>query len=301
MPFPTLSIRRTAGIGDAVVATTIAAALTECIMTKVVFRCHRLVAPVVKRCPFVVEVLNSIGPYGALHLDLDGVQPGPAQHLQEAFFAKAHKVLDPIVAGFERVSWERYRPVLVGAVKRNRTNKAPVIAICPRSEYNVRFVPDHIWRDFASYFPRYSCVWLGKSQPPPGLLSVATQPVCAGQFDPKNTNLVSTQEVPGVKAMTIEAVMDILSTADLYVGVDTGPMHIAAALGVPCLVVGQAFDPKLRLPVNVPCRTNQVFYPPLTCLNCQKHQCPINPHIPPCQNIDPKALAQAAMEMLKEG
>jgi GT2 family glycosyltransferase len=87
-----------------------------------------------------------------------------------------------------------------------------------------------------------------------------------------------------------------LSLADLLVTVDTGPMHVAAALAVPMVVIGQAHSPDLHLGDQSDFVT--IWPQGLDCLNCQTHLCPINQTEPPCQKVDPKLISAWASAKL---
>ena len=87
-----------------------------------------------------------------------------------------------------------------------------------------------------------------------------------------------------------------LSAADLLITVDTGPMHIAAALGVPVVAIVQSSSPNYHL-------NNQNDYiavaGPLDCLNCQQDVCPINAISPPCQQVNVGGIAAWANARLR--
>jgi len=88
-----------------------------------------------------------------------------------------------------------------------------------------------------------------------------------------------------------------LSVADLLISVDTGPMHIAAAMGIPVVAISQSSSPELHL--SDQCDYIAIAPAGLNCLNCQKLICPIHQHIPPCQNIDPKLISDWANARLR--
>ena len=98
------------------------------------------------------------------------------------------------------------------------------------------------------------------------------------------------------KCRTIEDVADHISICDLVVTVDTGPMHIASAYGVPMVVISQSHDVHLRLsPLS---DFEVVKRRDLDCLNCQRHRCPIDPYNPPCGQIDPQELSDVVNRKL---
>ncbi|MDJ0974911.1 MAG: lipopolysaccharide heptosyltransferase II [Planctomycetota bacterium] len=76
----------------------------------------------------------------------------------------------------------------------------------------------------------------------------------------------------------LTALMGVLSLADLVVSNDTGPMHVAAALGRPTLALFGASDPVVSAPSGPgPAR---VLYDPEPCSPCFLRLCPVVGH--PC-------------------
>jgi len=142
--------------------------------------------------------------------------------------------------------------------------------VVPRSEtYNVRQVHDGTWQAAAAKIPGTK-FWIARHPAPAGFVDLH-----ASHFD---------------------HVVLWLSILDLLLTVDTGPMHVAAALGTPVLVMSQSSSPELHLGdqddwVSVS--------PPLDCLNCQVNVCPKNAQMPPCQNIDPDLIASWAVAKLR--
>src|SRR5215467_4844696 len=139
----------------------------------------------------------------------------------------------------------------------------PWIFICPASQYyNVRSVPDRIWQSFGEQIDGTG-FWIGLSDAPKGI------------FD--------------LKIRTLDTMAVWLSAADLLVSVDTGPLHLAAAMGTPALALGQSSSPELHLSDQVDFQT--IWPDGLDCLNCQRNKCPKDPYMPPCQNFDPAKIA----------
>jgi GT2 family glycosyltransferase len=139
----------------------------------------------------------------------------------------------------------------------------PWVFVCPRSDtYACRQVPDGIWSEAAAGI-HGTKFWLGRHPAPPHFVDL--------------------------KCQHLDNVIVWLSAADLLVTVDTGPMHLAAAMGIPILAINQSSSPELHLSDQVDFLT--IEPKGLDCLNCQHNQCPINPTIPPCQKIDPAFIA----------
>jgi GT2 family glycosyltransferase len=88
-----------------------------------------------------------------------------------------------------------------------------------------------------------------------------------------------------------------LTAADILVTVDTGPAHIAAALGIPMVVLGQSSSPELHYSDQ---RDFETVWPKgdLDCLNCQQNICPKSNYSPPCQSFDPEVVADVVNRKL---
>lgn len=90
----------------------------------------------------------------------------------------------------------------------------------------------------------------------------------------------------------------VLARADLVIANDTGPMHLAAALGTPLLALFGATDPVVSAPAaSGPCR---LLYDPEPCSPCFLRQCPVPGH--PClEKFGVEQVRQEALEMLDRG
>ncbi|MBW2146699.1 MAG: lipopolysaccharide heptosyltransferase I [Deltaproteobacteria bacterium] len=63
----------------------------------------------------------------------------------------------------------------------------------------------------------------------------------------------------------------LLSKCRLFIGSDTGPLHIAAALGVPTVALFGPSDPHRNGPYG---NTSRILHSPLPCSGCYRRQCP---------------------------
>lgn len=148
----------------------------------------------------------------------------------------------------------------------------PWVAVCPRSQsYFARTVPDPIWQSAAPKI-HGTKFWIGMHPAPAGFVDL--------------------------KATHFDNVISWLSVMDLLVSVDTGPLHISAALGIQCLALGQSSSPELHLSDQ---RDYQTIWPEgnLGCLNCQQNSCPINYYLPPCNTFDPDKISFWANQRLR--
>lgn len=84
----------------------------------------------------------------------------------------------------------------------------------------------------------------------------------------------SAGEQPGVTLLPLTSFLElggVISGAKLYVGGDTGPTHMAAALGVPVVSMFGGSDAKRNGPIGSPGEVIQLDSPP--CVPCWKTQC----------------------------
>ncbi len=65
----------------------------------------------------------------------------------------------------------------------------------------------------------------------------------------------------------------VLMHAGLFVGNDSGPAHLAAAVGIPLVVLSGADDPEETSPVSD--RKKLVYLSDLDCISCVKNKCPL--------------------------
>jgi heptosyltransferase-2 len=86
----------------------------------------------------------------------------------------------------------------------------------------------------------------------------------------------------------------VLSQLDLLVTNDSGPMHLAAALGVPCVALFGPTDPGRTAPVG---SAHRVLYSDRWCSPCFRRRCPLLHH--GCmKDLTPEAALAAALEIL---
>ncbi len=87
----------------------------------------------------------------------------------------------------------------------------------------------------------------------------------------------------------------LIAEAIAYVGHDTGPMHLAAAAGIPCVAVFSARDlPGVWFPWGT---QHRIIYHCVPCANCLLEVCPV--HAKKCiTSISPDEVVNAAVEIL---
>lgn len=268
------TIRRTAALGDSLAATCVAKKLAE-MGHPIIFQSHNSTHCILKRVPYVnrVQEVN-----GAAHINLDGAyetrQDRTTAHFYDIFIERANEILvncnivlpkSNLCPRMEVPDEEKQE-----CIKMFQKHPKPWILICPRSNHWAnRTVPNAIWMEAAKMMVGTK-FWLGNDSPPSGIVNLNCR-----HFD----NAIR-----------------FIACADLLVTVDTGPMHVAAALQTPVVAIGQSSSPGLHL-------SDQQDWisiaPPLDCLNCQKQICPIDGLNPPCQRVSPELIAKAVNKRLQ--
>lgn len=260
-------IHRNAAIGDTLCATVVADRLMD-LGFEVTMSTHPAIHCVLRRHPRIHSIIE---PNGFAHINLDGAYENDPyrrqKHFHTMFFEQAQGQLARYqidLGGPFNCKPRLVMPEQDLSAVRSAFSKypRPWVMVCPRSDtYNVRQVPDGIWQDAAKSI-NATVFWIGRHPGPPGLVDLH-----AREFD---------------------NVLKWIAAADLLVSVDTGPLHVGAAFGVPCVAISQSSSPELHL-------SDQCDYvavaPQLNCLNCQLNVCPVNAALPPCQQVDPKLIA----------
>jgi len=268
-----LVVRRTAAIGDVLAATCVASKLSE-IGFKVRFQCHPDLHRMIQRVPTVATVEE---PKTMPHVNLDNAYESHPHRRKvpfaDVFIGAASDQLTP--SGVLIGAPTNCAPVLLvnqvereQATARFRQYPRPWIAFAARSNSHAnRTIPDGKMSQVAQGI-KGTCFWIANHAPAP-----------AGFID--------------LNLRDIDWLIKSISVADLFVGPDTGPMHIAAALKVPVIALEQASSPELHLSDQRDFLT--IRRPDLSCLNCQHNVCPLpgKQSFPPCTEFDPALLVNA--------
>ena len=84
----------------------------------------------------------------------------------------------------------------------------------------------------------------------------------------------STREVVNLAGKTdLREAAAILSGCRVFVGNDSGPAHLAAAVDIPVVVLSGADDPKSTTPLAT--RKQLIYLENLDCISCVKNKCPL--------------------------
>lgn len=105
-----------------------------------------------------------------------------------------------------------------------------------------------------------------------------------------------------VGKLSLQQTVALIEQCDLVIGIDSGMVHIAGAVGTPCVGIFGPVDPRLRLPRGTPSRG--VTLENLPCIGCH-HRVPILhwrsgcPYDISCMtNLSPNAVLAAAAQLL---
>lgn len=268
-------VRRVASIGDAIVASVVVQKLREA-GHAVRYQTHGNIHAVMRFCP---DTPHLEMPRGFVHVNLDGCyekHPDRTRtHFHELFLGAANHQLHGYGLNLRNVN-ALPRLVVSQETKaitqaRFNTHHRPWIFCCPRSNsYRVRQTPDGLWSELLPLLPGTK-FWMGQHPAPAGFVDL--------------------------KLQSLTPLVEWTTAADLIISVDTGPAHIAAALGIPMVMLGQSSSPELHFS---DLRDFETVWPEgnLTCLNCQKNLCPIAPYAPPCQNFSAERIAELVKKKL---
>lgn len=270
-----ITVRRRLALGDVLSSTVVADKLAQQ-GYEVTFQSHPAAHCILRRVRSVSHIADT---NGYTDIDLDGVYENDPDRRRKSFHTMFVQAANNQIlpTGISLGEPTNCRPRLRMLPSERELGKSklveyprPWVFICPRSEsYPHRQVPDASWVEIANRV-QGTKFWLGLHPAPPGIVDL--------------------------KCRHVDNLMIWLSAADLLISVDTGPMHIGAALGVPVVAVYQSSSPDQHLNDQndfISVATD------LECLNCQKNLCPINPTTPPCQNVNIDGIAAWANARLQ--
>ena len=117
--------------------------------------------------------------------------------------------------------------------------------------------------------------------------------VCGGPDEQETVrHIAGHPRVEAAPPMDLPALVDFLSAARLVIGVDTGPVHLASALGVPVVALFGPTDPARTRPYGPGAR---IVLSQNECRLCLKRRCLLGEHPAPCMSaISAAEVARAA-------
>lgn len=116
-----------------------------------------------------------------------------------------------------------------------------------------------------------------------------------GDVDPQHPGIDDRRYVDLRGKTDIEALVACVAAADILVAPVSGPLHIAAAVGTPAVVIVGGYE----LPANATYPGNKVFHTSIECSPCWlRTPCPIDREC--LKQISPEAVERAVREILTE-
>ena len=181
---------------------------------------------------------------------------------------------------------EKYAIVANRLLAANVLANRRFIAVAPGARWETKQWPPEFFaaciEKIAEILPEKPFVLLG---------SPAEQPLCrkiAKTVGKAETADLSGQTTPGV-------LTEIIRRADLLLCNDSGPMHLAAAVGTPVTALFGPTDPGLTGPYGKNCT---VLQPKLNCIKCFNKSCPTEE----CHwKISPETVAAAVTGQIRKG
>lgn len=249
-----IRVQRTGAIGDVITATVVADKLAEKGF-KVSFAADPNASIPVRNHPAISELT---GPISKPDVNLDGAYETSNERSKPCGHIYIDAANRQLASRGIRLDYANSTPRIQIAAEQKASVKLeglkPWILVVPKSGSFVnRTVPNDIWY-LAAEHKIGTWFWTG--------------------LDPAPSNFID------LKCHNLERLAACIANADLVVSVDSGPLHIAAALGIPVIGIAQS---------NIPWLTDQrdwsMVSAPLGCINCHEHKCPIDSIAPPCGRL----------------
>lgn len=157
-----------------------------------------------------------------------------------------------------------------------------IIYANPTARWQTKFWPVERWAALADCFHEYGMVFIfgGSKQDIEYITDIA--------------KLMRSQPVISTGRLNLPQSAALISQSALYVGLDSGPMHIAALAGVPVVALFGPTHPERVGPWKVPHRI--VRAEGLACLECRKRACG---HLSCMRGISVSMVYEAALSLLE--
>jgi lipopolysaccharide heptosyltransferase I len=157
-----------------------------------------------------------------------------------------------------------------------------IIHANPAARWQTKFWPIERWAALADHFAAQgrALIFGGSVQDAEHIAAIA--------------RLMRSQPVIAASRLNLAQAAALISQSAVHVGLDSGPMHIAALAGVPVVALFGPTHPERVGPWGVPHRI--VRAEGLPCLECRKRHCG---HLSCMNGISVQAVAEAARELLE--
>ncbi|MCI5126641.1 MAG: glycosyltransferase family 9 protein [Candidatus Electrothrix sp. AR5] len=168
------------------------------------------------------------------------------------------------------------------------TDTSPLIYANPAARWQTKFWPIEHWATLTDKLQKQSLpvVFGGSPQVTEYITSIA--------------QLMKTDPIIAAGRLTLPQSAALIQHASLYIGLDSGPMHIAALARTPVVALFGPTHPNKVGPYNLMSREGSehriVRAEELECLECRKRSCS---HLSCMQKISPEMVYEAAISLLR--
>jgi ADP-heptose:LPS heptosyltransferase len=117
------------------------------------------------------------------------------------------------------------------------------------------------------------------------------------KIDEQNLNrqMENSDKIHWLFGESISVLIGLLKKASLFIGNDSGPLHLASAIGIPCIGLFGPASPEMTAPMS---KSNIYLYEKVECSPCDQKKC-IRPDNPCINLISADTVAQQALSILK--
>ena len=139
------------------------------------------------------------------------------------------------------------------------TESEPLVYACPTARWQTKFWPGHNWAQLADELHRA------------GLRVVFAGSGADREYIATITAMMRTPPITTAGTLDLAAAVALIRRSALYVGLDTGPMHMAAMAGKPVVALFGPTHPERVGPYRVVHRVVRAVG--VDCLGCRRRQC----------------------------
>jgi heptosyltransferase-2 len=150
------------------------------------------------------------------------------------------------------------------------TNNRPIFGLNPGAEYGPakRWPPDRFIATAREIQKRTKCLWL--------ILGGKSDVVLANEISSAIGGGLQTAATSLAGQTSLRELCAVIKLCRVLLTNDTGPMHIAAALGTPVVVPFGSTSPELTGPILLPGTRHQLIKSDAPCSPCFLRECPID-------------------------
>jgi len=271
-----ITIKRESAFGDVISATVLATKLFA-LGYKVWWRCCDVVRPALLHHPHIEGFITD--PNAKVDVDLD-------QTYENNLERKSKDLATLFLESSEHQLKKRGLPPL------DKSNAVPHLALTREELDAMRLQLSGLKGRIVAFVPK-SAYWPSRTISEESIVKSAdlinANVIWAYTGDPPSKRFVR------ILLPTFRHLMALIAVSDMVVTPDTGPLHVAAALNKPVVVIEQAIPVTLRLSYLTDWTA---VHAPLTCIRCGDFTCRFDKDKPPCQDVPPELISNAVNKKL---